>query len=62
MLAVGFEDGWVLLTRLLDGGEMLVHRPNEERDAISAMAWSADGNSLLFGSAGGGAWLLTVPV
>ena len=62
MLAIGFEDGWVLLTRLLDGGEMLVHRPDEARDAISAMAWSNDGDRLFFGSAGGSAWLLTVPV
>jgi len=62
MLAVGFEDGWVLLSRLLDASEMLVYRPDVERDAVSTMAWSADGNRLLFGSRGGGAWLLTVPV
>ena len=62
MLAIGFEDGWVLLCRLLDAGEMLVHRPDATREAISAMAWSADGNRLLFGTQGGSAWLLTVPV
>ena len=62
MLAVGFEDGWVLLCRLLDAGEMLVHRPDAAREAISAIAWSADGNRLLFGTQGGSAWLLTVPV
>ena len=61
MLAVGYEDGWVLLVRLLDSGEMLVHRPDVARDAISAMAWSADGSRLLFGTSGGAAHLLSVP-
>ena len=62
MLAIGYEDGWVMLCRVVDSGEMLVYRPDAVREAISAMAWSADGNRLLFGTRGGGAWLLTVPV
>ena len=61
MLAVGYEDGWVLLCRLLDSGEMLVHRPDAARDAITAMAWSAEGSRLLFATGGGEAHLLSVP-
>ena len=61
MLAIGYEDGWVLLCRLVDSGEMLVHRPDASRDAISAMAWSSDGARLLFGTTGGAAHLLSVP-
>lgn len=61
LVAVGYEDGWVMLCRLVDNGEMLVHRPDAERNAISALAWSADGNRLLFGTAGGDARLLTIP-
>ena len=61
MLAVGFEDGWVLLCRLVDASEILVRRPDAARDAVSAMAWSADGNRLLFGTRGGDAWLLAIP-
>ena len=61
LLAVGFEDGWVLVTRVTDEAEMLVRRPDAERHAVTAMAWSADGMSLVFGTAGGEAGLLTVP-
>ena len=62
LLAIGYEDGWVMLCKLVDGGEILVYRPDAERHAVSALAWSADGDRLLFGTEGGCAWLLTVPV
>jgi WD40 repeat protein len=60
MLAVGYEDGWILLCRLADQSETLVRRPDALRDAISALAWSRDGRSLLFGTAGGEAGLVTL--
>lgn len=61
LLAVGYEDGWILLARLTDETEMLVRRPDADRDAISALAWSDDGLQLLFGTAGGDAGLLALP-
>ena len=41
--------------------EILVRRPDADRSAISALAWSADGKPLLFGTAGGEAGLLARP-
>ena len=61
LLAVGYEDGWVLLVRLNDGTELLVRRPDGERSAVMALAWNNDGAGLLFGTAGGEAGLLTLP-
>ena len=61
LLAIGYEDGWVLLCRIADNTELLVRRPDVTRDAVSALAWSADGNRLLFGTAGGEAGLLSLP-
>ena len=61
LLAVGYEDGWVLLCRPADNDERLVRRPDADRGAISALAWSTDGRRLLFGTADGEAGVLTLP-
>ena len=61
LLALGYEDGWILLVRLNDGNEMLVRRPDHDRSTISALAWNADGSRLLFGTEGGEAGLLVLP-
>jgi WD40 repeat protein len=61
VLAIGYEDGWVLLARLTDQTELLVRRPDGERHPITALAWDAVGARLLFGSAGGEAALLDLP-
>lgn len=61
LLAIGYEDGWVLLCRVADNTEILARRPDADRDAITALAWSADGNRLLYGTAGGEAGLLSLP-
>lgn len=61
MVAVGYEDGWILLCRLADSSETLVRRPDALREPISALAWSRDGRRLLFGTAGGEAGLVTLP-
>jgi WD40 repeat protein len=60
LLAMGYEDGWVLMVRLNDGAELLVRRPDGERSMVTALAWNADGSRLLFGTAGGEAGLLTL--
>ncbi len=61
LLALGFEDGWILLVRLNDGSELLVRRPDQNHAPVSALAWSDDGTRLLFGTEGAEAGLLTLP-
>jgi WD40 repeat protein len=60
MLAIGYEDGLVLLVRLTDASELLV-RSETSAGAITAMAWDAKGARLLIGGADGYAGLLTLP-
>ena len=38
VLAIGYEDGCVLLVRFDDGAELLVRRPDED-SAVTALAW-----------------------
>ncbi len=59
VLAVGFEDGCILLSRIGDGGELLARPP--EGGAISALAWDAEGKRLAFGTDHGAAGVLTLP-
>jgi WD40 repeat protein len=62
VIAIGYEDGWILLCRLEDGAEILVlGAPDMAPDAVSALVWSPDGRRLLFGTAEGKAGLLTMP-
>lgn len=61
LLAVGYEDGWLLLCRVADGNEVLVRRPDGAREAVTALAWNGDGSRLLFGTIGGEAGLVTMP-
>ncbi len=62
VVAVGYEDGMVLLCRVADGSEILVRRPSEGAEAkISALAWDEKGARLAFGAADGGAGILTLP-
>lgn len=61
VLAIGYEDGWVLLVRFTDAAELLV-RAGGDGSAITALGWDKDGKRLVFGSESGGAGLLTLPV
>ena len=62
VIAIGYEDGWILLCRLEDGAEILIRGQQEgAEDAISALVWSPDGRRLLFGTAEGRAGLLAMP-
>ncbi len=62
VIAVGFDDGWLILARLTDGAEILVRATQERAGAISAINWNAQGTRLVFGAEDGAAGLLTLPV
>ncbi|HEX4765508.1 MAG TPA: WD40 repeat domain-containing protein [Lichenihabitans sp.] len=61
VVALGYEDGFILLARLTDGSEIPVRREDPEGGAVSAFAWDREGRRLLFGTRGGKAGLLTLP-
>jgi len=56
VVAVGYEDGLILLVRIGDGAEILARKP--DGDAVAAIAWSASGALLAFGTEGGEAGIL----
>lgn len=53
IVALGYDDGMILLSRLADREEVLLRRPGGS--PLSAMAWSADGFELAFGCEDGSA-------
>jgi WD40 repeat protein len=61
VLAIGYEDGFILLCRLTDGGELLVRKGDPEHGAVTALAWDRKGRKMVFGTEGGAAGLLTLP-
>jgi WD40 repeat protein len=56
VLAVGFADGIVLIVRTDDGAEILAKKPGGA--PVTALAWSASGKLLAFGTESGEAGLL----
>ena len=64
VVAIGYDDGWVMICRITDAAEILVRSvPAENKaSAISTLAWSADGGRLLFGAEDGAAGVLDLPV
>jgi WD40 repeat protein len=56
VVAVGFEDGLMMLARIDDGAEILAKKPGAA--AVSALAWSADGSRLAFGTEDGEAGIV----
>jgi WD40 repeat protein len=63
VIAIGYDDGWILLCRLTDGGEILVRRPERDgQDPVSALQWDDRGARLLFGTTEGEAGVLDMPV
>jgi WD40 repeat protein len=61
LVAIGYDDGWILLVRLSDGAEILVRRTENERDAVTALAFDAKGGRLAFGTKDGKAGVLDFP-
>ncbi len=56
VVAAGFADGLVLLVRTDDGAEVLAKRPGDA--PVTALAWSASGKLLAFGTESGEAGIL----
>lgn len=61
VLAIGYQDGWVLLCRLTDGAEILI-RAGGDNSAITALGWNAAGTALAFGAESGAAGIVTLPM
>jgi WD40 repeat protein len=53
VVAVGYADGLILMVRIDDGAEVMARKPAVA--PVSALAWSAAGNMLAFGSEDGDA-------
>ena len=56
IIATGYGDGMILLVRVDDGAEILAKRPGET--PVTALAWSADGTLLAFGTEAGEAGVI----
>src|SRR5208282_2963998 len=56
IVAVGYGDGMVLLVRIEDRAEILAKKPGDA--PVTALAWSADGTLLAFGTESGEAGLI----
>lgn len=62
IVALGYDDGWILLVRLSDASELLVRRtPEGTEAAITALVWDAAGGRLAFGADDGAAGVLDLP-
>ncbi len=61
VLAIGYEDGWLLLVRLKDGAEIFVRGEREANDAVTALQWDGQGTRLAFGTREGAAGILDLP-
>ncbi len=61
MLAQGYEDGLLLLCRILDGAEIILRSSQmSAAAAITALSWDHSGGRLLFGAADGTAGFLNM--
>ncbi|MDB5509451.1 MAG: repeat protein [Hyphomicrobiales bacterium] len=63
VVAIGYQDGWVMICRLTDAAEILVRAipEGEKGGAISCLAWSPDGARLVYGAEDGAAGILDLP-
>jgi len=56
IIAAGYSDGMVLIVRIEDAAEILAKRPGDA--PVTALAWSADGTLLAFGTESGDAGVI----
>ncbi|RZN34843.1 WD40 repeat domain-containing protein [Bradyrhizobium sp. Leo121] len=59
LVAAGYGDGMVVVTRIGDPDELVVKPPG--RGPVRALQWSRDGQHLAFGTSGGEAAIVTFP-
>ncbi len=57
VVAIGYDDGMVMMVRIGDGAEILLRAP--DGDAVSAMAWNGPGGVVSFATLTGKAGILT---
>ncbi len=62
VLAIGYEDGVVLLVRLTDNTELLARVPGATRAPVTTLAWDGAGRQLIFGLENGEAGRLALPM
>src|SRR5665213_3730280 len=53
VVAIGYDDGCILMCRLTDSAELLVRRISAMSGAVTALAWDRRGARLAFGTAEG---------
>lgn len=58
VVAVGYQDGMIMMCRFEDNAEVLLRRPGE--GPISSMAWDKDGLRLTFGTESGAAGIVSL--
>ena len=56
IVAAGYSDGMVILARIDDGAEILAKKPGDA--PVTALAWSADGMLLAWGTESGDAGVI----
>ena len=61
VVAIGYEDGCILLCRLTDAAELLVRVAHKEGGKITSTAWDKTGARMIFGTENGAAGVLTLP-
>ena len=61
VLAIGYEDGFMMLVRLNDASELVIRKGDPQNGPVTALAWDRAGKRLLFGTEGGAAGVLTLP-
>jgi len=58
VVAAGYDNGLVLLTRIEDGAEILAKKPGEA--PVTALAWNSDGRLLAWGTESGEAGIINL--
>jgi WD40 repeat protein len=61
VLALGYEDGFIMLIRLTDASELVV-RTTTNGKPVTALSWRSDGQQLAFGTEDGVAGVLSLPL
>jgi len=61
VVAIGYEDGCILLCRLTDSAELLVRPAVQKEGRVTSMGWNKTGNRMIFGTEEGAAGILTLP-